>query len=188
MSKPLSTMMRSHDMACRACDATELTRRARRKTPNALFEQSPCGLDRIEVVRVRRQKAQRGTARFDQTPGRLSSKTISPRRSRGAKWRRTHSVNECALRARHRVPSVTQPAQRIAPISVRLVPQFIGRASTYSVPRGTHACVRPMARFAPASSRNTSRRGSIRCAHVTNLARCAWISGRSTSLGRGRFF
>ena len=70
--------------------------------------------------------------------------------------------------ARQQVPMVTHPAQRIAPMSVRLSPQFMGRGSTYSSPRLTHACDRPIAIFTPASSIATSRCGSI-----------AWICRRN---------
>jgi hypothetical protein len=45
-----------------------------------------------------------------------------------------------------------------------------------------------MARCAPDSSRKISRRGSTRRIHLKNAARFAATSGRSHSLGRGRFF
>jgi hypothetical protein len=45
----------------------------------------------------------------------------------------------------------------LPPTNVRLSPQFIGRRSTYSSPRMTYACGRPIAMFAPASSTNTKR-------------------------------
>ena len=73
-------------------------------------------------------------------------------RRRGASRRRTHSTKNRVLTARHLVFSVTQPVRRIAPINVKFSPQFIGRGSTYSWPRRTHAWERPIARFAPASS------------------------------------
>src|SRR5207244_6716736 len=71
-------------------------------------------------------------------------------------------MNDSVLSARHLVRSVSHPSCRSAPISVRLSPQFIGRASTYSSPRWTHTCDRPMAMCAPASSTKIKRRGSIR--------------------------
>ena len=61
------------------------------------------------------------------------------------------------------VASVSQPSIRMAPTIVRLAPQLIGRGSMSSVPRGSQACERPIARLAPDSSRNTSRRGIYRC-------------------------
>ena len=80
---------------------------------------------------------------------------MSPGRSRGASARRTQVRQAGLCIARHLVPRVTQPVRRMAPTSVRLSPQFIGRGSTYSWPRGTHACERPIESFAPASSRKT---------------------------------
>ena len=115
-------------------------------------------------------------------------RTTSPRRRRGASPSRTHRMKRAFVIARHFVLSVTQRSCRMAPIIVKLSPQFIGRDSTYSSPRGTHACDRPIAMFAPASSRKTSRLGSTCRTHFRNAARLAWTSGRSISLGRGRFF
>jgi hypothetical protein len=71
---------------------------------------------------------------------------------------------------------------------IRLSPQFIGRGSTYSSPRWIHTCDRPIARCAPDSSTKISRRGSMRRIHLRNAARFVATSGRSHSLGRGRFF
>ena len=62
--------------------------------------------------------------------------------------------------APHWVPSVSQRSRRMAPTSVRLSPQCIGWSSTSTVPRRSHACERSMARLAPDSSMNTSRRES----------------------------
>ena len=45
------------------------------------------------------------------------------------------------------VASVSQPSARMAPTSVRLRPQFMGRGSISSVPRGSHACERPIAKM-----------------------------------------
>jgi len=118
----------------------------------------------------------------------LSNSTMSRRRSRGARPRRTHSMKRALVMARHFVLSVTQPRRRTAPTSVTLSPQFIGRASTYSSPRWTHACERPIAILAPASSRNTSRSGSMRRTQFRNAVRFRVTSGRSISLKRGRFF
>lgn len=112
---------------------------------------------------------------------------MSPRRSRGARRRRTQVMNAILFMARHFVLNTSHPLRRIAPTSVRLSPQFIGRGSTYSSPRGPHTCDQPMARFAPASSRNTRRFGSCRRCHFRNASRWATTSGRSISLGRGRF-
>src|SRR3982751_1641286 len=57
--------------------------------------------------------------------------------------------------APHDVATVSHRSTRIAPTSVRLSPQFIGRGSIKSVPRGSHAWERPIARVAPDSSRKT---------------------------------
>lgn len=73
-----------------------------------------------------------------------------------------HSMNRGVFIAPHVVLNVSQRSTRIAPTSVRLSPQFRGRASTRTLPRGTHAYDRPIAKFAPDSSRNTKRRTSTR--------------------------
>ena len=165
MDKPLATVMGVDDMPRALRDSTQGGARAGRMGPDVAFDESPCGFDGTEVMRVRRQIAQRGASR-----------------------RRTHSTKNRVLTARHLVFSVTQPVRRIAPINVKFSPQFIGRGSTYSWPRRTHAWERPIARFAPASSSTTKRAGSIVRTHLRNAARFAWMSGRSTSLGRRRFF
>ena len=48
------------------------------------------------------------------------------------------------------------PESRIAPVRVRLPPQFIGVRSTYSWPFFTQAWVRVIERFSPDSSIKTS--------------------------------
>ena len=187
-------MIRRHRVPRGAGDSPQRWSAAWCVGPNVSFDESPRGLDRIEIVRIRWQPFHACAALFDveRHLGRLvrglSSTTMSPRRRRGASRRRTHSMKATLFIARHFVLSTTQPRRRMAPTSVRLSPQFIGRDSTYSSPRLTHACERPIARLAPASSRNTSRRGSCRRTHLTNAARFAATSGRSTSLGRSRFF
>lgn len=50
-------------------------------------------------------------------------------------------------------------------------------------PRGIHACHRPIARFAPDSSRNTRRRTSTVAAQARNATRSAWTVARSSSTG-----
>jgi hypothetical protein len=119
---------------------------------------------------------------------RLSSTTMSPGRSLGARRHSTHRTNRSAFAVCHAVANVSHRSPRIAPIMVRLLPQFIGRGSTTTWPLRTHACERPIARLAPDSSTNTSRAGSMRAAQARNAARAAWTSGRSCSAGRGRFF
>ena len=113
---------------------------------------------------------------------------MSPGRSFGASRRATQVTKRVALAVCQPVCSVSHRSARIAPIIVKLFPQFIGRGSTITVPRGTHACDRPIARFAPDSSTKTSRAGSTCAAHWRNASRLAWTSGRSCSAGRGRFF
>ncbi len=113
---------------------------------------------------------------------------MSPGRNRGRNWRRTHVKNVSLFTARHFVHNVTHPSLRNAPTIVRLSPQFIGRASTYAVPRWTHAWDRPIAMLAPASSMKTKRSGFTRPIHLRNASRLARTSGRSISAGRGRFF
>ena len=119
---------------------------------------------------------------------RLSRTTMSPGRSLGARPPATHATKRSALAVCQLVRIVSQRSARIAPIIVKLSPQCIGRGSTTTAPRWTHACDRPIARFAPDSSTNTSRAGSTPVAHWRNAARLARTSGRSCSAGRGRFF
>jgi|SRR5687767_2096942 len=69
----------------------------------------------------------------------------------------------------------------MAPISVKLTRQFIGRASTHSWPRWTYACERPIAMFTPASSTGTNRRASMAAMAARNASRLARTSGRSHS-------
>src|SRR5215475_13430464 len=66
MAKPLTAVTRTDDVACGARDMSQRTRRARRVLANPLFDQTPRGFDGIEIVRVRRQKANRGAPRLDQ--------------------------------------------------------------------------------------------------------------------------
>jgi hypothetical protein len=118
----------------------------------------------------------------------LSRTTMSPRRRRGTSRRCTHAVNRGVVIAPQAVLSVSHRSTRIAPTSVRLSPQFRGRGSTSSLPRSTHACDRPIARFAPDSSRKTKRRTSTPPIQSRKARRCAWTTGLSCSAGRGRFF
>lgn len=173
MGKPLIAMMRTHDVAGGAGGPRSVG-------TDAFLDESLCGFDGIEIMRVGRQVAQRGATPFDERTDRgalcawrLSSSTTSPRRRRGARPRRTQSMKHAFVIARHFVLRVSQPSRRMAPTSVRLSPQFIGRASTYSCPRWTHAWERPIAMFAPASSRKTRRFGSMRRTHLRNAARFA---------------
>ena len=164
--------------------------------PDVAFDESPCGFDGTEVMRVRRQIAQRGAPCLDQASdvgGFVRFEVVEEHdvvRPQAGRQSAADPLDEKnrVLTARHLVFSVTQPVRRIAPINVKFSPQFIGRGSTYSWPRRTHAWERPIARFAPASSSTTKRAGSIVRTHLRNAARFAWMSGRSTSLGRRRFF
>ena len=128
------------------------------------------------------------------TPGalcaaRLSSTTMSPGRSWRTRCRRTQATNRGVVMAPHAVASrVTQPSRRMAPTKLRLSPQLRGRGSISSCPRGNHACDRPIATFAPDSSRKTRRSASIVWAQTRNAARSAWTRARSCSAGRDRFF
>jgi hypothetical protein len=92
------------------------------------------------------------------------------------KPRRVHRA-EAVLRVSHR-------STAIAPISVRMSPPVARAGSTNTLPRGSHACERTIARLAPDSSRNTNRRTSTRPIHCRNACRSAWTAGRSCSAGR----
>ena len=76
--------------------------------------------------------------------------------------------------AAHPVASVSHPSMRMALTIVRFSRRLMGRDSISSVPRRSHACDRPIARFAPDSSRNTSRRGSTVSAKAWKPARSSW--------------
>jgi hypothetical protein len=91
----------------------------------------------------------------------------------------------------HRLPLGGEGDHALPPYRaqcVKLSPRFSGRGSTNSSLRHTHACERPMARLAPASSMKTKRSGATPCIAFRNAMRFAATSGRSISLGRGRFF
>ncbi len=104
---------------------------------------------------------------------------MSPNLSFGTRHSRTHRTKRSAFAVLKIVRIVIQPDRRIAPIIVRLVPQFIGRGSTSSSPQRIHACERLIARFAAASSRKTSRDGSTPFSRRRNRRRFCWTSGAS---------
>ena len=72
---------------------------------------------------------------------------MSPGRSLGARPPATHATKRSALAVCQLVPIVSQRSARIAPIIVKLSPQCIGRGSTTTAPRWTHACDRPIAQI-----------------------------------------
>src|SRR5581483_7812808 len=59
-------MMRTDDVACRARDVPQGAGRPWRMFADALLDQTPRGFDRIEVMRVRGQKADRRAAGLDE--------------------------------------------------------------------------------------------------------------------------
>ena len=66
MDKPLATVMGVDDMPRALRDLTQGGARAGRMGPDVAFDESPCGFDGTEVMRVRRQIAQRGAPCLDQ--------------------------------------------------------------------------------------------------------------------------
>jgi len=66
MGKPLTAVMRTDDVACRAGDASQREGRPWGVGPDALLDESPGRLDGIEIVRVGRQVAHGGAPLFDQ--------------------------------------------------------------------------------------------------------------------------
>ena len=66
MDKPLATVMGVDDMPRALRDSTQGGARAGRMGPDVAFDESPCGFDGTEVMRVRRQIAQRGAPCLDQ--------------------------------------------------------------------------------------------------------------------------
>ena len=175
--------------------AAQVSARAWSDGPDALLDQAPRGLYRIQIRGVGGQELQRRAALFDELadapvfvcPEIVQDDDVPRPQSRG-EAPATHATKRSALAVCQLVRIVSQRSARIAPIIVKLSPPFIGRGSTTTAPRWTHACDRPIARFAPDSSTNTSRAGSTPVAHWRNAARLARTSGRSCSAGRGRFF
>ncbi len=163
MGKPVATMVRANDatraLRGRAQDAT----RARRHGADALLDQRPAGFDRVEVVRVRRQEPHGGAGVLDRLAdgrrfyGRPNCRARRCRRAAAAAPGVAAPRPETAARSWPTSPSPASATRRSAwpPPSSGSSPQFIGRGSISSVPRGSHACDRPIARFAPDSSRNT---------------------------------
>jgi hypothetical protein len=66
MSNVLTAMMRTHDMTSGANHPSQRGRCPRRLRANALFDQRPRRLDRVEIVRVRWQVAQAGATPLDE--------------------------------------------------------------------------------------------------------------------------
>ena len=89
-----------------------------RHGPDALLDQRPARLDRIEVVGVRRQRSaawRRPAQSASRTAralcaARLSSTTMSPRRRRGTRRRRTHATKPRRVHGAPAVASVSQPS------------------------------------------------------------------------------
>ena len=67
-SKPLTAMMRMENIARGAGHASQCGRRPRGVRANALLDEAPGRLDRIEIMRVGRQIPQGGAALVDQRP------------------------------------------------------------------------------------------------------------------------
>ena len=195
MGAPVLTMARAYHASGTLRGGSQGSAGSWRDRTNALLDQCPRGFDGIEVVRVRRQEADVAPACSIsvRTPlalcaAKLSRTTTSPRRRRGTSRRCTHAANRGVVIAPQAVLIVSHRSTRIAPTSVRLSPQFRGRGSTSSRPRSTHACERPIARFAPDSSRKTTRRTSTR---PTSRGRRAAAPGLPDCLARpaaGVFF
>src|SRR5581483_3610550 len=66
MAKPLSTMMRTNDVACGARDLPQGAGGSRRMCADALLDQPPRWLDGVEIMRIRREESHRGAARLNQ--------------------------------------------------------------------------------------------------------------------------
>ena len=196
MGVPTLTMSWADDPPRVSGGAAQVSARAWSDGPDALLDQAPRGLYRIQIrgvgggrnCSVAPRCSMSWRTRRSLCAPRLSRTTMSPGRSLGARPPATHATKRSALAVCQLVRIVSQRSARIAPIIVKLSPQCIGRGSTTTAPRWTHACDRPIARFAPDSSTNTSRAGSTPVAHWRNAARLARTSGRSCSASRGRFF
>src|SRR6266849_620822 len=57
MTKPLATVMRTNDVACGARDLAQRCGRPGCVFADTFLDQSPRGLDGVQVVRIRRQKS-----------------------------------------------------------------------------------------------------------------------------------
>ena len=93
MGKPLTTLMWADDMpgGARGFAVPQGAGSLQRHRANAFLDKCPRGLNRIEIVQVRRQIPQRRTVSLDQTGDlqrfegfKASISTMSPRRRRGA--------------------------------------------------------------------------------------------------------
>ena len=195
MGVPTLTMSWADDPPRVSGGAAQVSARAWSDGPDALLDQAPRGLYRIQIRGVGGQELQRRAALFDELAD--APVFVCPEIVQDDDVPRPQSRGEAPGHPRDeavgigRLPAgriVSQRSARIAPIIVKLSPQCIDRGSTTTAPRWTHACDRPIARFAPDSSTNTSRAGSTPVAHWWNAARLARTSGRSCSAGRGRFF
>ena len=103
-------------------------------------------------------------------------------------WDFNQATNRSLFAVSNWLVRTPYPVRRIAPSSVRFVPQSIGTRSINSSPRFTQAWLRLMEVFMPDSSRNTSRSKGTRRILLRNAVRFAATSGRRLSSGRRRFF
>ena len=142
MGEVLTAMVGRSHVACRVSESAERLGRLWRVIIRRLARLH-ARLDRIEIMRVRRQHLQGGAALPDEEahlrgPVRLQvveKHDVAARRSRDARRRWTDSMKVTVFGARHLELSTTQPHRRTAPTNVKLSPQFIGRGFTYSSPR-----------------------------------------------------
>jgi hypothetical protein len=156
----------------------------------ATARSAPCSLDRIDVAGVPWQKMKGRTSRFDQLtcPFRACGGEVV-QMSPGCRCRprqRTDTGHEAGvLTAPHVVAKLSQRSPHPRRPWSKLSPQLPCRGSISSVPRGRHACARPIARFAPDSTTNTRRR---RAPAGYPRVPLGLDGGTSCSAGRGRFF
>src|SRR6267143_2556182 len=164
MGEPLATMARCNAKARAASHAAKSDRISRSVPADLLLLQDPARLDRIEVMRVRREVDDADAAgradsddplvvmrreiveQQDVTPLELGEQLLG------------EPIDEALLvRAGKHRGEDDQPVSRIAPSSVRFLPQFMGVRSMYSHPFFTQAWLRVIETLSPDSSRKTSR-------------------------------
>lgn len=159
--------------------------------PNPFLDQRPARLDRVEVGRVRGQEAHGRPGLFNQGPdsGGLMRRQVIEDHDVVGPQDGDQPVFDPGAEARgvdgaSGGPEGQPPIDADHPDHRQVVAPIHRRGSTSSVPRSSQAWDRPIARFPPDSSRNTSRRASIPAAYSRKRSRSACTRARSCSAGR----
>ena len=195
MGEPVLTMSRSDNMSGALRRSAKYRGRARCDRPDPLLDQRPPRFDRIEIVRVGRQEAERCGRRFNQLanlPRLMGGQIIHDDDITVAQMAHevtTHSVDEArpihrAPVRRQREPLIcadgTDHRQVVTPVHR---PRFDQDCAAWQ-PRMRAAHRQIGRRFIEENqSPRVYRRTQLR-----NARRSAWTAARSNSAGRDRFF